>query len=309
MENKGLVISGGGAWGAFGAGTLAGLNKNYDTVVGISTGALMAPLVALNKWNVLKQAYCTITQDDIFDKCWYKFKPISKNGKIRKFPIILSLLLGDKSVATSNNLRGLIDDFFTEEDYKKLLEKNKEIFVGTQNYAEEPSSLHYFSSKVESYNDFKDWMWCSANAPFFTSLVKKKWQDNDGTYYTGQWTDGGITELVAVDKIMSLGTFSEVDIIVHRERTEKKFEGHEANNLINNITRSVEAMRYDIAFENLNKTIQSLNNKGTDVRIYWLPRKLSTNPLYFNKEIMKQWWYEGYTTANDPQRIDYFPGG
>jgi predicted acylesterase/phospholipase RssA len=54
---KGLIISGGGAFGAYGVGTLASLNKDYDIVAGISTGALMGSLVALKKFDVLKEAY------------------------------------------------------------------------------------------------------------------------------------------------------------------------------------------------------------------------------------------------------------
>ncbi len=51
---RAAVISGGGSMGAYGAGTLAALNKDYDLVCGVSTGALMSPLVALKKWDILK---------------------------------------------------------------------------------------------------------------------------------------------------------------------------------------------------------------------------------------------------------------
>ena len=56
MSNrKAAVISGGGSWGAYGGGTLARLNADYDTIVGVSTGSLLAPLAALREWEVLKQ--------------------------------------------------------------------------------------------------------------------------------------------------------------------------------------------------------------------------------------------------------------
>lgn len=307
MKKRALIISGGGAWGAFGAGTLASLNKDYKTVVGISTGALMSPLVALKKWGLLKNAYTSITQDNIFDRCWYKFKPISSKGKIRKFPIIWSLLLGDSSVATSNNLRKLVDEFFDEHSFNELNKQNKEVIVGTQNYAENPSKLHFFSSQSETCDDFKDWMWCSANAPFFTSLVKKSWKDNEGNFHVGQWTDGGLTELVAIDEIMSGVKYSEVDIVIHRNKPDHIYEGFKADNLIDNITRGIAAMRYVVEYEGLYQKIEKLNNVGTDVRVWWLPRKLSPNALQFDKKLMSEWWEEGFDTANDPQRIDYFP--
>jgi predicted acylesterase/phospholipase RssA len=45
---RALVLSGGGAGGAFGAGALVGLSRRqerpqYDVVTGVSTGALIAP--------------------------------------------------------------------------------------------------------------------------------------------------------------------------------------------------------------------------------------------------------------------------
>ena len=66
-RKKGLAVSGGGAHGAFGAGTLAGLNKDYDIAAGISTGALMTPLVLLKDFDRLKEAYTSVTDKDIFD--------------------------------------------------------------------------------------------------------------------------------------------------------------------------------------------------------------------------------------------------
>lgn len=307
MGKKAVVISGGGSWGAYGAGTLTRIDEDYDTVVGISTGALMSPFVALKEWEILKTAYTSITQDNIFDNCWYKFKPISKKGKIRKFPIIWSLLLGDKSVATSKNLKKLIDLYLSEYLFNKIITSNKEVWVGSQNYAENPSKLHFFNSKNETFDDYKEWMWCSANAPFFTSLVKKSWQDEYGNFHVGQWTDGGLTELVALDQVMKSGKYDEIHIIIHRNKVEHVYEGHKVTNLIENITRGIQAMRYDIEYEHFYNKINKLNEMGTTVKIWWLPRKLSPNALLFEEKLMTEWWEEGYDTAFDENRVDIYP--
>jgi predicted acylesterase/phospholipase RssA len=70
-----LVLSGGGADGAFGAGVLVGwsetgLRPRFDTVTGVSTGALMATLVFLGSEYdpVLKDVYTTVSSDDIYKK-------------------------------------------------------------------------------------------------------------------------------------------------------------------------------------------------------------------------------------------------
>ena len=304
---RAVLISGGGSWGAFGAGTLARINKDYNTVIGVSTGAIMSPLVALKEWDFLKLGYTTINDNDVFDKKWYKPLPVTKKGNINKIAIIATLLLGEKSIGTSKNLRKKIDKFFPEQSFKKLQSKNVEVLVGTQNYAQVPSKIHYFSSLIEEYEDFKDWMWSSANFPFFTSLTKKGWRDEYGNFHIGLWSDGGLTDLVGFEKLHR-DRYKEVDIILHRAKIENKYGGQVINNLADNVTTSINAMRYDIEFECFNKKIKELTSKGTTVNVYWLPRKLSENSMIFNERDMLNWWDEGYNTAFDSNRKEtYYP--
>src|SRR5688572_3138637 len=70
-----LVLSGGGADGAFGAGVLVGwsetgLRPRFDIVTGVSTGALMAARVFLGAEydSVLDDVYTTVDSDDIYKK-------------------------------------------------------------------------------------------------------------------------------------------------------------------------------------------------------------------------------------------------
>ena len=305
VKKKACLISGGGAWGAFGGGTLAKINGKYDTVVGVSTGSLLAPLTALREWEVLKEAYTNVDSSNIFDRCWYKGNPISKKGKTRRFPVIMTLLLGNKTICTSNVLRKTISSTLTETRFKRLRSRQQEVLVGTQNLAQVPSKIHYFSSMDESYEDFIDWTWCSANYPFFTSLIKKSWRDAEGKFHIGQWSDGGISDLVGIDQLQQKG-YKDIDIIVHRTRVQDRFEGERVHDLIDNFNASVSAMRYDVEFEHFYERIRRLNKKGVKVTVYWLPRKLSANPMVFDKQQMTEWWEEGYETAFDPDRVEIF---
>jgi len=302
---RACVISGGGSWGAFGGGTLARLNRDYNIVVGISTGSLLAPLVALKEWELLETAHTSLTDDNIFDKCWCKGKPINKSGGIKILPIVVSLIMGHKSICSSNILRKTIDEIFTIKHFKKLKEQNKEILVGTQNFAQIPSKIHYFSSINEEFEEFKDWMWCSANFPFFTSLIKKSWSDDFGKFHVGLWSDGGLTELIGLDQLMGKG-YNEIDIILHRRKNINNFEGKKITNLMENIMTNINAMRYDIEFEFFYDKIKKLNSEGVRVNVYWLPRKLNNNWMVFNKEEMTSWWNEGYETALDSNRVEVF---
>ena len=302
---KACVISGGGSWGAYGGGTLARINGKYNTIVGVSTGSLLAPLAALREWELLKAGYTSVDNNDIFDSCWYKGKPLTKKGKLQKFAVIMTLILGQKSICTSNALRKTINKFFSKEHFEELHQQRKEILVGTQNFAQVPSKIHYFSSMDEEYEDFKDWVWCSANFPFFTSLVKKSWRDDVGNFHVGSWSDGGLTDLVGLDQL-SMRAYKEIDIILHRTKKIEVFEGNKIHTLTDNVTTSINTMRYDIEFEYFYEKIKRLNKQGAKVTVYWLPRKLSANSMVFNKEEMNAWWDEGYNTAFDADRVEVF---
>lgn len=305
MKKKAVLISGGGAWGAYGGGTLARINNDYSKVVGLSTGALMSPFVALKEWELLKIIYTSINNYDVFDNYWYKPFPMTKKGRIRKYPIIISLLLGHKTITTSNVLRKTIDKHFSEHYFNELKKLNKEVVVGTQNYAQQPSKIHYFSNFNVNYEDFKDWMWCSANFPFFTTLLKKSWRDKRGNFHVGEWSDGGLTDLVGLQQIDGR-EYKEVDIILHRVKQKDQLEGHLIKNLVDNVNTGLNAMRHDIEFECLSKRIRELNLMGVKVNIYWLPRKLNNNSMYFNEKEMAYWWEEGYETAFDSNRKEVF---
>ena len=305
MIKRACVISGGGAWGAYGGGTLAKINGDYNTIVGVSTGCLLAPLAALKEWELLKDAYTNVSNANIFDSCWYKGKPITKEGKLKKFPIIMTLVLGQKTVCTSNALRKTINRFFSEDYFNELRKQEKEIFVGTQNFAQTPSRIHYFSSMDEGYEDFKDWMWCSANFPLFTSLIKKSWRNDDGNFHVGLWSDGALTGLIGLNHLSMKG-YKEIDVILHRTKKTSSLEGNKVNSLIENVTTGLNAMRYHIEFEQFYEKIRRLNKQGCKVRVFWLPRKLSANSMFFNQEEMSAWWDEGYETAFDSDRVEIF---
>jgi predicted patatin/cPLA2 family phospholipase len=304
-SKRALLISGGGSWGAFGGGTLARINEDYDTIVGVSTGNLLGPFTAVKEWEILKTRYTSIKNEDVFDKCWYKPMPLNKKGKINKFAVITSLLLNQKSVRTSNVLRNTIDKFFPQEIFDELRVLNKEILVGAQNYSQVPSRIHYFSSADIEFEEFKDWMWCSANFPFFTSLVNMSWNNNTGSFHVGQWSNGGISDLIGIDQLMMKG-FKEIDIVLHRARIDEKSEGNKINNIIENVITNISATRYDIENEYFYERIKRLNKQGAKVTIYWLPRRLSRSSMVFNQEEMLAWWEEGYNTAFDKNRIEIF---
>lgn len=309
---RGLVVSGGGAWGAYGAGLLAGLNKEYDVIGGISTGALMSPLVALKEFDILEEAYTSVEDSDIFDLKWYKPNPITKKGKVNILAVIYALITGNESLATAKSMRKLIDKFLTEEHFNLIKEKGTNILIGTQNLREKPSNIHYFDVQDCVFDDFKDWMWASAVAPFYCNLVEKEWTDEYGNTYMGQWTDGGITELIALHKVLDVmkkfkGCEKEIDVVIHRSQPISNYETDKVHNLIDNVNGVINAMRYDIEFEHILERAKNYAiRRNATVNVYYLPRRLSSNTMIFNKKEMETWWDEGLINSKDKNKITTF---
>ncbi|MBA4190078.1 MAG: patatin [Planctomycetaceae bacterium] len=118
-----LVISGGGVYGAYPAGVLygwtqAGTRPTFDVVTGISTGALVAVFAFLGSSvdAELKQAYTTITDDDVF----------------RKHRIPRALL--SSSLADNAPLVGLLKRYATDSLIQQVAiehEKGRRLYVGT----------------------------------------------------------------------------------------------------------------------------------------------------------------------------------
>jgi hypothetical protein len=302
---RGLLISGNGSWDSYGNGTLARINGNYDVVVGMSTGSLSAPMVALNQWEMLRNGNELIKISDVFDIRWYKIKPVDKYGRIRKFPIIITLILGNKTIYTSNKLRKSLDYYINEDYFYELRSENKEILVGSQNYSRIPPKIQFFSSMVETCEEFKDWMWCSANFPFYGSLVKKSWRDSYGNFHVGRWNGGVLTDLDGLNQLIDRD-LDEIDIVLHRPRLEEKLEGNHIHSLIEYVSSSIQSLRNDYETQYFYEKIHELNKNGTKVRVFWLPRKLSLNPMAYDNSEMDAWWDEGYATAFEPRRLEIF---
>ena len=122
-EHAYLLISGGGAEGAFGAGLLvgwsaAGTRPEFTHVTGISTGALMAPFAYLGPAydETLKKVYTTLSTKDL----------ITERG-------LLALLNGD-AMSGTEPLQALIVRYFDQEVIDAIAtehRRGRNLFIGT----------------------------------------------------------------------------------------------------------------------------------------------------------------------------------
>lgn len=192
MENKrALVISGGGAKGAFAAGAIkyimVELGLNFDIVVGTSTGSLIAPLIASKDISNLIHFYENVEKKDIL---------INR-------PDIFSFLFSN-SLNDTKPLKRIIDNFLGDKlRYKRLIESSTEIFVTVVNI--QTGAIEYGNQHKDSKSILLKKILASASIPVLMPPVRI------GRY---QYIDGGVKEIAPLSKAIEEGATSIISIIL-----------------------------------------------------------------------------------------------
>ena len=313
-NNRMLIVSGGGARGAWGVGVVEGLmrkhNCGYDAVFGTSTGSLMAPFILLKDTTLLANLYCNVTQKSIFNV--NPFKEKNENGVVTSepnwFKAAIRLLFGSRTLGESENLRELIDDNFDEVKFHKL--KNDSLYLAVAVTNMRTGDIEIKSSM--SVNDRKkmiDWIWASGNEPLWMSYYDVK--DEDGNV-TDTYVDGGLRDIVPVRAGLEYAfknKINTVDIIINNMRTpiERKWKSNKAwvtglKRILDVYGAGVVAKDTLLAYiysEALNCKIDPEPGDDTDtiaVHLYFMPDSLAlkyVDELAFFREPMKHLLDEG----------------
>ena len=295
---KALVISGGGAKGAYGGGIadylMRGKKNEYDIFVGTSAGSLLVPLLAAGEVERLKQKFTSVTQKDVFKRNPFIIK---KRGnifttKINHLNTLKMFFKKKKTFGDSSNLRKLIGETFRKEDYHKIKKSKKELIVTVCNLTEH--STEYKSIHDCSYDDFCDWMWISANFVPFMSLVIKNGHE---------YADGGYGDYLPIHPAIDLGA-KEIDAIflrpehlnINKMRTTDPFDV---------LLRAFEFMLYKIGSDDIVISQLAASKKNVAINMYHAPRLLTDNAFVFDAQIMSAWWEEAYEHAKNvpPKKI------
>ncbi|MBM4277032.1 MAG: hypothetical protein FJ130_03995 [Deltaproteobacteria bacterium] len=206
MANKrALVLSGGGAKGAFTAGVvkylMVELGLNFDLVVGTSTGALIAPLVASQDIANLVHFYENVEQQDI----------------LTDRPDLLAFLFSD-ALNDTKPLERLITKFFGDRTrYEKLIRSSTEMFVAVVNM--QTGEIEYGNQHQDTKPTLLKKILASACVPVMMPPVKI------GKH---QYVDGGVKEIAPFSKAIDEGATHIVSVILSpdaglREPVRKQF--------------------------------------------------------------------------------------
>lgn len=285
-----LVISGGGSKGAFAGGVaqylIQELKRDYQLYIGTSTGSLLVSHLALNNIEKIKKVYTNVNNNSIFNVCPFviKKKYGVQNIGINHINVLINFFRGSKTFGESHNLKKLIKNTLTEEEFEFLKNSDMDIVVTVSNIS--VNQVEYKSLKEFSYEEFVDWIWISCNYTPFMSLVKK-----NGCEYA----DGGLGNMVPIEEAISRGA-TEVDaIILQTEITQ--FNRMPSKNAFSLLTNMFAFMLDRIESQNIKIGKYVATHNNAIINFYYAPIVLTTNSLIFEKDKMTKWWQSGYDFA------------
>ena len=289
---KALVISGGGSKGAFAGGVAQYLiqeeGRKYDIFVGTSTGSLLISHLALGKLDKIKEIYSNVNQKSIFNNCPFLVKNIRGNEEIsiNHWNVLRNFLVGKKTFGESENLRKLIENSLTIEEFETLKNGDSDVIITVSNLS--LNQVEYKSIKDCTYDDYCDWIWISANYTPFMSLVRK-----NGCEYA----DGGLGSIVPIEEAIKRGA-TEVDVVVLH--TEVNYLNRVASRNPFELITTMMSFILD-RIENQNIRIGKLvaNQNNAIINLFYTPTILTTNSLIFDKTKMTLWWKRGYLYAKN----------
>ncbi|ADY30580.1 MULTISPECIES: patatin-like phospholipase family protein [Cellulophaga] len=288
---RALVISGGGSKGAFAGGVAQYLmeieHRDYDILVGTSTGSLLISHLALNNVGLLYDLYTNVNQRKIFSLNPFVVKRKGEREfvSINYFNVLLQFIKRKRTFGESKSLRSTIKKNFTISDFRQIKENTaKDVVVTVSNLSK--NRVEYKSIRDFSYEEFCDWVWISCNYIPFMSLVKK-----DGYEYG----DGGLGCVLPIREAIERGA-TEVDaIILESEKMEhNKVLGKNPFSLMLSIYGFV---LDQIEYHDISEGVIYAKHKGVKLNLYYTPTKLTENSLVFNKKLMAQWWEQGFSYA------------
>ena len=336
-EKKGLVISGGGARGAWACGALRYLIKEqgcrYHIVAGTSTGSLIAPLAALGDIDGLIDNYTTITPQETLGSRFLGSRSILVNA--------ICALVGKKdSVFTTKPLHhAILTKHLTEQRWAELAQPSQAAEAWVSTVDMQKAEVRYFGTKDPGMTreKFASAMLASCSIPFFMSRARIIGEPN-------WFVDGGVMDTVPIGQVIREGArevtvitlghevlihtrdYSTLPEVVLREielGLQETFDSDIAQGemitreldwrarLKNRLRQYCRESDLDESFRLTSSEDEPLGSESGEfatVRFKILAPKTEIGPtMDFTPEVMKRYVEEGYAFARDPANWKCIP--
>ncbi len=245
--SRALVISGGGCKGAFAVGILKRLfaeypGLNFDMFVGTSTGALMAPLVALGEMGMVEKLYTTQKTENV----------------------VLENRLGDRINSTSifdaSPLWQQIVENYTDERYDDTVANGKNIYITTTclqtgqmvvfTTDKTPATpAHYQIETIVNADQFRKAIMASACQPVFMQPIKINLHVPGSANPNFQYVDGGVREYAGIQMAIDNGATEIFTILL--SSAEVEVEDIEYKNLFSILQKTIDIFTDDVGKNDL----------------------------------------------------------
>jgi len=299
MPKRALITSGGGAKGAFTVGALNALAKmginSYDIISGTSTGALLAALSVLGKFEDLQTIYLSVDNDDI----------------LKKQNIADNILNSRPFVYDTDPLLKMINHHITEEIFEQImasptilcltaisLQTGKITVFSTKDI---PSTALYSVSLITSKQHLVDALLASSSQAGFLKPVSIETRNDQGVAVLEQFVDGGNRDVIPSRVV----TDHEPDeIYVLSNNPSILFPGQEdysRTSVINVILRAISIFIQDVRENDL--AVLDEYKERTGAKIFRIEPREDLDPahptgLNFNTTAMALWMGMGRSKAN-----------
>ena len=245
MTKRALVLSGGGSKGAYQVGALLALTeagKTWDSVHGISVGALNAAWIAMHKPEELRDSMSGLldiwnnvkTNDDIY-KAWFPWK----------LKYIFSMWKG--SLHTGDPLRQIVKKFWNTD---KALASGVKLTVGCCSLT--TTQYHSFS---QDNDKIMEYILASSHLPIVFEPL-----EIDGEL----WTDGGLRHQIPIMEALKEDP-DEIDVIITQPITNYKTSWEPNHKLLSAPQVSLRAAAIfsdQVYFEDCLDVIRIINGEG-----------------------------------------------
>jgi len=229
-----VVLSGGGAKGAFQVGVLdaliRGKNVNFETAVGTSTGAIQAAGVA---------------QDDIGGLLGF-WEGIRGPGDIyrKKSGKLWAILTGKTSIYSVKGLRDLLDQAFDEQ---RIRATGKNLRIAVVNITDGRLEI-----VGENADNIADWIYASCAMPF----VFPPQESRDAHGFDEQWVDGGVRDVTPLDA--ALKELPRAVLVIRASPQPKPAAPRRYDSLVDIALRSVDIQSNEVSTNDL-KNVNLIN--------------------------------------------------
>lgn len=275
---RALVLSGGGAKGAFQVGALehllGDLEVQYDIIAGISVGALNGSYLSQFKAGEEKQSIKGLVEvwDGVNDDRIFKPNyPVLGKGFSMAYSVIATNSLYDSSPVIE-----LVDSLL---DTQRMMDSGKELAIGAVSM--KTGEHRYWD---QNSPDIVKAVGASSSYPIFFKPVEIE-GDN--------WTDGGVRNIIPVEEAIRLGA-TEIDMIT-TSPIEESFS-YNSNNVISSLLTVIGILLDEVMDTDLLLGTLIAGYEDIPVRIL-APDKGLSSGLDFNQDLVKLNRQIGYQSA------------